>query len=58
MVFGPFFHLVILGTKRIQRVFQDTLVRQSAFKAHKKKKFKKSKNWNFSPWFWSKLTMG
>ena len=38
-------------------MFYDILERKNAFIGYKKKKFKKSKNWDFSkgvnPWFWS-----
>ena len=38
-------------------VFNDILERKNAFLSYKNKKFKKSKNWNFSKggnsWFWS-----
>ena len=39
-------------------VFCDILEQKNAFLGYKSKKFKKSKNWDFSkgvnPWFWSK----
>ena len=39
-------------------MFYDILERRNAFLGYKNKKFKKSKNWDFSkgvnPWFWSK----
>ena len=39
-------------------MFYDILERKNAFLSYKNKKFKKSKNWDFSkgvnPWFWSK----
>ena len=41
-----------------ENVFYDTLNRKHAFLSYKNRKFKKSKNWDFSkgvnPWFWSK----
>ena len=47
-----------LGNIGQENVFYNILERKNAFLAHKKKKFKKSKNWDFSkgvnPWFWSK----
>ena len=54
----PFFHLFSLGNISQENVFCDILERKNAFLAYKNKKFKKSKNWNFSkevnPWFKSK----
>ena len=42
-----------------ENVFYDILERKNAFLGYKNKKFKKSKNCNFSkgvsPWFWSKI---
>ena len=42
-----------------ESVFYDILERKKAFLGYKNKKFKKSKNWDFSkevnPWFWSKI---
>ena len=53
LLFPPFF----LGNIGQENVFYDILERQNAFLAYKTKKFKKSKNWDFSkqvnPWFWS-----
>ena len=40
-----------------ESVFYDILARKNAFLGYKNKKFKKSKNWDFSKrvtWFWSK----
>ena len=38
-------------------MFKDTLEQKKAFQGYKNKKFKTSKNWDFSkevnPWFWS-----
>ena len=52
--FSKFF----LGNIGQENVFYDILERKNAFQGYKNKKFKKSKNWNFSkgvnPWFWSK----
>ena len=54
-IFSPFFFLVNIGQ---ENVFYDILERKNAFLGYENKKFKKSKNWNFSkggnPWFWSK----
>ena len=55
----PFFHFFFfLGNIGQENVFYNILERKNAFLGHKKKKFKKSKNWDFSkgvnPWFWSK----
>ena len=54
----PFFHLFFLGNIGQENFFYDILHRRNAFVAYKNKKFKKSKNWNFTkgvnPWFWSK----
>ena len=40
-----------------EHVFNDILERKTVFLDYKNKKFKKSKNWDFSkggkPWFWS-----
>ena len=53
--FSNFFFLSNLGQ---ENVFYDILERKNAFLGYKNKKFKKSKNWDFSkgvnPWFWSK----
>ena len=55
----PFSHLFILGNIGQQNIFYDSVERINAFLGYKKKKFKKSKNWDFSkgvsPWFWSKI---
>ena len=54
----PFFHLFSLGNISQETVFCDILERKNAFLAYKNKKFKKSKNSDFSkgvkPSFWSK----
>ena len=53
-----FFNLFFLGNIGKETLFYDNLKRRNAFVGYKKKKFKKSKNWQFSrgvnPWFWSK----
>ena len=53
--FLNFFFLVNIGQENI---FYDIPERKNAFLGDKNKKFKKSKNWEFSkgvnPWFWSK----
>ena len=55
----PFFHLFILGNIGKENVFYNIPEGKSAFLGYKKKKFKKSKNWDFSnvvsPWFLSKI---
>ena len=54
----PCFQLFFLGIIGQENVFYDILERENAFLGCKNKKFKKSKNWDFSkrvnPWFWSK----
>ena len=54
----PFFQLFFLGNIGHENVFSDILEQKNAFLSYKNKKFKKSKNWDFSkgvnPWFWSK----
>ena len=54
--FSIFLFLSIIGR---ENVFYDILERKNAFLDYKNKKFKKSKNWDFSkgvnPWFWSKI---
>ena len=54
----PFFHPFFLYNIGQENVFYDILERNNAFQGYKKKKFKISKNCNFSngvnPWFWSK----
>ena len=54
----PFFHVFFLRNIGQENVFYNILERKNAFLAHKRKKFKKSKNWDFSkgvnPCFWSK----
>ena len=53
-----FFHVFFIGNIGQENVFYDILERENAFLANKNKKFKKSKNWDFSkgvnPWFWLK----
>ena len=55
----PFFHLFFLGNIGQENVFYDILHRKNAFVAYKNKKFRKTKNWQFSkgvnPKFWSKI---
>ena len=52
----PFFHFFFVGNISQENVFYDILERKNAFVAYKSKKFKKSKNSDFSkgvnPWFW------
>ena len=54
----PFFQLFIFRQCRPGNVFYDILEQKNDFLRHKNKKFKKSKNWDFSkgvnPWFGSK----
>ena len=54
----PFFHFLFLGIIGQENLFYNILARKNVFLAYKKKKFKKSKNWEFSkgvnPWFLSK----
>ena len=54
-----FFHLLILGKKGQENVFDDILKRKKACPANKNKDIKKLKNWGFSKgvsaWFWSKI---
>ena len=49
---------LFLGNIGQENVFCDILERENAFLGYKKKKFKKSKSWDFfkgvNPWFWSK----
>ena len=56
---SPFFHVFILGNIFQKSVFHGILKRQNAFFVSKNKKFKKSKNRDFSKgvslWFWSKI---
>ena len=49
--FSNFFFLGNLGQ---ENVFYDILEEKNALLDHKNQKFKKSNNWHFSPWFWSK----
>ena len=55
----PFFHLFILGIIGPENVFYDILEEKNAFLGYNNKKFKNSKNWEFSkgvsPSFWSKI---
>ena len=50
--------MFFLGNIGQENVFYDILEQKNAFRGYKIKKFKKSKNWDFSkgvnPWFWSK----
>ena len=54
-----FFHVFILGNIGQENVFYDILEGKNAFLSYKKKKFEKSKNWDFfegiRPLFWSKI---
>ena len=54
----PFFQLFFFGKISKEHVFDDILERKTVFLGYKNKKFKKSKNWDFSkgvnPWFWFK----
>ena len=54
----PFFQLFFLGNLGHENDFYDILEPKNAFQSYKNKKFKKSKNSQFSkgvnPWFWSK----
>ena len=53
-----FLKLFFLGNIGNKNVFYNILAQKYVFLRHKNKKFKKSKNWDFSkgvnPWFWSK----
>ena len=55
----PFFQVIILLNIGNQNVFYDIVQRKNSFLTYKNKKFKKSKNGDFSkgvsPWFWSKI---
>ena len=55
---GHFSNFLFLDNVGQENLFYDILERRNAFLGYKKKKFKKSKNWNFStglnPRFWSK----
>ena len=55
---GHFFNYFFLGNIGQENVFYDILQRKNAFLGYKNKKFKKSKNWDFSKGvnlcFWSK----
>ena len=54
----PFWQLFFSGNIGQENVFYDILEGKNAFLGYKNKKFKKSKNWDFSkgvnPWFWPK----
>ena len=43
----PFFHVFFLGNIGQKNVFYNILEQKNAFLADKKKRFKKSKNWDF-----------
>ena len=45
----PFFRVFFLGNIGQEKVFYDIVERKNAFLGYKNKKFKKSKNWHFSP---------
>ena len=55
------FSILFFGNISQENVFYNILKRKNAFLAHNNKKFKKSKNWDFSkrvnPWFWSKIAI-
>ena len=55
------FPTFLLGNISQENVFYDILERNNAFLGYKNKKFKKSKNWDFSqgvnPWFWPKMAI-
>ena len=55
----PFSNFSFLAKISKENVFYDILERKDNFLGYKKKKVKKSKNWDFSegvsPWFWSKI---
>ena len=55
---GHFFNFFFSGNIGQENVFYDILEQKNTFLGYKNKKFKKSKNCNFSkgvnPWFWSK----
>ena len=54
----PVSNFYFLGNIGQKNLFYDILEQKNAFLGYKNKKFKKSKNWNFSkgvnPWFWFK----
>ena len=50
-IFSNFFFLRKIDE---ENVFYDILERKNAFLGYKNKNLKKSKNWHFYPWFWSK----
>ena len=53
-----FFHVFFLGNIGHENLFYNILEPEKVFLAYKKKKFNKSKNWDFfkgvNRWFWSK----
>ena len=53
-----FFNFFFLSNLGQENVFYDILEPKNPFLGYQRKKFKKSKKWNFSqgvnPWFWSK----
>ena len=55
---GRFSIFFFFGNISQEHVFNDILEQKTVFLGYKNKKFKKSKNWDFSkgvnPWFWSK----
>ena len=55
---GHFLDFFFLDNLAQENILYDILERKNAFLGYKNKKFKKSKNWQFSkgvnPWFWSK----
>ena len=59
MVFVKNWQSFYLKENRAENAFRDILETKNAFLDHKNKKFKESKNWDFSkkvsPWFWSKI---
>ena len=56
---GHFSNFFFLGNIDKENILNDILERKNAFLGYKNKRFKKSKNWQFSkgvnPWFWSKI---
>ena len=54
----PVFHLFFFGNIGQENLFYDIVERKPLFLGYKNKKFRKSKNWDFSkgfnPWFWCK----
>ena len=55
---GNVFNVYFLANIGQENVFYDIIEQENAFLGYKKKKWKKSKNWDSSkrvnPWFWSK----